>query len=414
MTDILATGLATAEATGADARPGDDAAWGMPRGLIVLLGGASAVLVVAGMQAFRGILAPTMLALMFTVCVSPMQAWLRRRIPTWLATFAALVVVYATLLLLILVLGVSIARLATLLPTYADQAQQLQTDLTDALARFGVGKGEIQTALSQVNLGSVVGVLRGVLSGLLGVFSNLLFLVTLLFFMVADAAGMPEKARAAGSSRPDLVTALLSFVSGTRQYLIVSSIFGAIVAVLDTAALYALGIPLAVLWGILSFITNYIPNIGFVIGVIPPALLGLLQDGPRGMIAVLVVYSVFNVVIQTIIQPRFVGDAVGLSTTLTFLSLIFWAWVLGPLGALLAIPMTLLAKALLLDIDPATKWASILISSGGSPGPEDVAQPGSGGDAQPGSGGDAQPGSGGDAQAGVGDAAAQAPTDPSG
>jgi AI-2 transport protein TqsA len=79
---------------------------------------------------------------------------------------------------------------------------------------------------------------------------------------------------------------------------------------------------------------------------------------------VIAVYSVINVVIQSIIQPKYVGDAVGLSTTLTFLSLVFWAWVIGPLGALLAIPLTLLTKALLLDIDPSSRWLSALISSG--------------------------------------------------
>ena len=125
-----------------------------------------------------------------------------------------------------------------------------------------------------------------------------------------------------------------------------------IVAVIDTIALAFLGIPVPLLWGLLAFITNYIPNIGFVIGLIPPALLGLLEGGLGADDRRDRVYCVINLVIQSVIQPKFVGDAVGLSTTLTFLSLVFWAWVLGPLGALLAIPLTLLAKALLVDVDP--------------------------------------------------------------
>ncbi|BCN62030.1 hypothetical protein RE9431_04850 [Prescottella equi] len=137
--------------------------------------------------------------------------------------------------------------------------------------------------------------------------------------------------------------------------------FGLIVAVLDGGALWLMGVPLPVLWALLSFITNYIPNIGFVIGVIPPALLALLDGGPGLMVWVIVVYCVINFVIQSIIQPKFVGDAVGMSVTVTFLALVFWAWVLGPLGALLAIPMTLLVKAMLLDIDPASRWVNVLI-----------------------------------------------------
>ena len=131
---------------------------------------------------------------------------------------------------------------------------------------------------------------------------------------------------------------------------------------LDVVALMALGIPLAFVWGVLSLITNYIPNIGFVIGLIPPALLAFFAGGWQLAVWVVVIYFAINVIVQSVIQPRFVGDAVGLSATLTFLSLIFWGWVLGPLGALLAVPMTLLAKALLVDIDPTTRWASPLIA----------------------------------------------------
>jgi predicted PurR-regulated permease PerM len=111
----------------------------------------------------------------------------------------------------------------------------------------------------------------------------------------------------------------------------------------------------------LSFITNYIPNVGFVLGLIPPAVLGLLEGGPSLMIAVIVLYSVLNFVVQSLIQPRFVGDSVGLSATVTFLALLFWTWLIGPLGAILAIPMTLLTKALLVDIDPGARWADALL-----------------------------------------------------
>ena len=138
-------------------------------------------------------------------------------------------------------------------------------------------------------------------------------------------------------------------------------------AVLDTIALTLIGVPLPVVWGLFSFITNYVPNIGFVIGLIPPALLGLLDGGPWTMLAVIAVYCVINVIIQSVIQPKFVGDAVGLSTTLTFVSLVFWSWVLGPLGALLAIPLSLFVKALLVDADPATAWLQPLLSNRDAP-----------------------------------------------
>jgi predicted PurR-regulated permease PerM len=120
------------------------------------------------------------------------------------------------------------------------------------------------------------------------------------------------------------------------------------------------------LWGLLSFITNYIPNIGFIVGLIPPALLALLEGGVPQMTTVIVLYCVVNFIIQSVIQPKIVGDAVGLSATMSFLSLVFWTWALGPLGALLAIPLSLLSKGLLVDIDPATHWMNPLISADGA------------------------------------------------
>ena len=140
-------------------------------------------------------------------------------------------------------------------------------------------------------------------------------------------------------------------------------------AALDTTFLWLVGVPLPLLWGLLAFITNYIPNVGFIIGVIPPALLGLLEGGPGLMLGVIVAYSVINFVIQSIIQPKFVSDAVNLSLTATFLSLVFWTFVIGPVGAILAVPLTLLSKALLFDADPSTRWMSSLLDGG--PAPED-------------------------------------------
>ena len=143
------------------------------------------------------------------------------------------------------------------------------------------------------------------------------------------------------------------------------------VAIIDTLLLYLLGVPGALLWGLLAFITNYIPNIGFVLGLIPPAVLALLEGGPGLMLAVIASYSVINVVIQSVIQPKMVGDAVGLSASVTFLSLVVWAWILGPLGAVLAVPLSLLVRAVFVDVDPGTRWIGGLIGSGPpSPAPQ--------------------------------------------
>jgi len=123
-----------------------------------------------------------------------------------------------------------------------------------------------------------------------------------------------------------------------------------------------LGVPLPLLWGLVSFLTNYVPNIGFFLGLAPPALLAVLVGGPQLGLTVVIVYSLVNFVLQSVVQPVFVGDAVGLSVTLSFLSVIVWTVVLGPMGAVLAVPLTLFVHAVLVGQDPDRLWARTLLA----------------------------------------------------
>jgi predicted PurR-regulated permease PerM len=337
--------------------------YAMPRGLIVLLSAAAAVVALAGMRAAAGILGPVFLALMLTVTATPLSGWLRRRgAPAWVAVTATVVATYLIVISLAAAVAVSVSKLVALLPSYADQFDALRSDLAAALGRLGADEQAVRDALSGVDPSTVLGFAGWLLGGVAGALSNAFFLLALLLFMGLDAGQYPARLLNAARQRPQIVSALRSFAHGTRQYLLVSTVFGLIVAVIDTLVLWALGVPLPLLWGLLAFITNYIPNVGFIIGLVPPALLGLLEGGPDLMLTVIILYSVINFVIQSIIQPKFVGDAVGLSATLSFLSLVFWAWVIGPLGALLAIPLSLLLKAVLIDIDPSSQWIGGLIS----------------------------------------------------
>ena len=342
----------------------------LPRGVIVLLGSASAVVTVAGIQAFSDLLGPVLLALVLTISVHPFLRRLQRRgWPPWLAVTVTTLAVISMVLGLAVALALSVARLATLLPTYSDRFAVLLDQLAATLSGWGISQEAIDAALDRVDFGALLGVLLSLVSGLAGALSSVLFILFLLLFMGVDAGGFQHRLSAVATTRPSVVVALRSFARGTRSYLNVSTVFGLIVAVIDAAALWLLGVPLPLLWGVLSFVTNYIPNIGFVIGLAPPALLALLEGGPRLMVVVIIVYSVINFVIQSIIQPKYVGDAVNLSLPMTFLSLVFWTAVIGPLGAILAIPLTLLTKALLVDIDPNTRWLAHLLTSDGRAGP---------------------------------------------
>ena len=335
----------------------------LPRGLLILLGLASATIATSGMKAIAGIIAPTMLALVLVICVQPLRRWLvARGAPTWLAAIATVLAVYLVLIALIVALVVCLAKLATLAPSYTSQANDVADQTVHWLATLGVDQKQIDTVVQSLDFGKLFGVATTILSSVLNVLSDLLFIGTITLFLAFDTSRFVSNLAEARPERPAIVEALLAFAVGTRTYFIVSAVFGLVVAVVDTGALWLLGVPAAVVWGVLSFVTNFIPNVGFVIGLVPPAILALLEGGPGLMIAVIVTYSVINFVIQSVVQPKFVGDALGLTTSLTFLSLVFWAWVLGPLGAILALPLTLLAKALLVDVDPGARWLGPLLS----------------------------------------------------
>jgi len=342
----------------------------LPRAVVVLLGGAAAVIVAGGMRAASDFVAPIFFALVLTIACAPVRRIaLRHRWPSWAATLLMLVTAYLIVLILTLSLAVAAVQLAATIPQYADQADDLVADAQSWLSARGLDEASVDKALSQLDLGKVADLLASVLGSLLAVLGSFLFLVTVLFFTVADVSGVHLREALLRETKPGLATALHGFVHGTQHYLIMSAIFGGIVAVLDTGALWLLGVPLPALWGLLAFVTNFIPNIGFVIGLVPPAILALLDGGWSSMLAVVAVYCVLNVTIQTFIQPRYVGDAVGLSPTVTFLSLTLWTFVLGSLGALLAVPMTLLARAILVDADSRAGWANAFIGST-PPGPE--------------------------------------------
>jgi AI-2 transport protein TqsA len=338
------------------------------RGLIVLLTLAGAVLVGAGAKASASILGPALLAVVLTIALFPLARVAERRgWPTWVGGLLVLLGVYLVLLTLVGSLLIAGARLTTILADYTDELRDLSHSATSKLTDLGVGATETNALTDSIDLARVADALRTVLSSAGALLSLLALVVTLLLFFGLDAQLFARRLTSQRSTRPTMVAAFESFAHGTRVYLVVSTIFGLIVAVIDTAFLSFTPIPAPLVWGLLAFITNYIPNVGFVLGLIPPALLGLIEGGPRLMLLVIAVYCVVNFILQSIIQPRYVGDAVGLSGSVTVLSLVFWAWLLGPLGAFLAVPLTLLVKALMIDADPQAHWLQPLISSPDEP-----------------------------------------------
>jgi AI-2 transport protein TqsA len=336
----------------------------LPRATLILIGLAAATITAGGMRAINDFLAPTILALVLMITVHPIRTWLERKgVPAWLSALTTILTVYAIVITMILALVVSVAKLAQLVTQYTPQLNNITTDFGDWLKSLGIDQQQIDSVTSQMDFGKIFNLATSLLTGTLGLLSNLIFLGILTIFIAFDAGKFPTILASTGPEHSRVAESLSTFSHGTRTYFAVSAIFGLIVAVIDTIALQLMGVPGAFVWGVLAFITNFIPNIGFIIGLVPPALLALLEGGVWKMVAVIVVYCAINFVIQSVIQPKFQADALNLGVSVTFLSLVFWTFVLGPLGALLALPMTLFVRAVLVDADPTARWMDPILSN---------------------------------------------------
>lgn len=336
----------------------------LPRALTILLGLAAGVIVILGARELAWLIGPVFLALVIVLLVHPLHTRLRhKKVPEGIALMLLLLAIFSVLLILGSIMVLAIARLVTVLPQYAAEADGLVNQLRDFLVANGISREYAASMLADLNIQNVIQRLVPLLSGLAGLAMNAVFLLSLLLFLGIDATGALGRIAAVNRLRPKLGEAFAIFASNTRRFLGVTTVFALITGLADTLLLLWLDIPLAILWGLLAAICNYIPYVGFVIGLVPPAILALLIGDWPMMLIVIIAFIVLNSLFTSLIQPYFVGDAVGVSMPVTLVALVFWGWVLGPLGAILAIPLTLLVKAVLIDTDPAAGWAIALFGS---------------------------------------------------
>ncbi|WP_374007401.1 AI-2E family transporter [Leifsonia sp. LS-T14] len=335
---------------------------GIGRGLRILLGLAAVVVVSFGLGAISGIFAPTFLALVLTICAQPVRVWLERHgTPQGLATGAVGLTVFALLAGFIGLLWIALAQFVGMLPQYKPQLQQLGDHITSWLQSIGLGAQQVQQIKAGFNPGTMLNFFTGLLGNAVGLVALLVIVLTMLILMPADAAYTPSLLRQLQPTRPNLVFAMNGYAHSVRRYMVVTTLLGIVQGVLNGLLLWALGVPAALLWGILSFLCSFIPNVGYFFALVPPVVFGYLTGGWGTVLAIIVIYGIINAVVQSVVQPKVVGNAVALSQTLTFFSVLFWAVVLGPIGAILAIPLTLLFRAILIDSDPRARlWRPII------------------------------------------------------
>lgn len=342
-----------------DLSPSTPAPRVLPPGLRVLLTLAASVIALAGVFVARDVLGPLALAIVIVVICEPVRRPFQHRgWASWVGTTAVIVLAYLVLLGMGALLWLAGAQFARLVGDLASDGGLLRTadQVVAWLQSLGLDQEASDAAASVLDPETLLGLVGSLGSTVLGVATALFFVCAYIIFLAADAARYRTAPTLFGATHAAVLTRIDRLQTGVRRYYVVNAAFGAVVAIIDGLALWWMGVPAPVVWAILAFVTNFIPNIGFVLGLVPPAVLAFVVGGWPLLLGVIAVYCVVNVVLQVLVQPKFVSDAVDLSLTLSFFSVIFWTFVIGPLGAILSIPLTLLVRALILEGDPGATW----------------------------------------------------------
>ncbi|MGP8320806.1 MAG: AI-2E family transporter [Methanosarcinaceae archaeon] len=327
-----------------------------------LLAAASIVVIVAGMHAAESILVPFLLSMFLTVIFSSPLFWLHKRgVPMPLAMLIVIVTVIILGLVLIGFVVLTLEDLLITLPLYQANLEQEITIMILWLEGIGINIPD-NTLLDIFNQENVVQLVTDVLTGLGGLLTSALLVLLMMFFMLLEASGLPAKLGLALGDADTTITQLSKIIDAIKRYLAIKTIISLATGILITIWLAIIGVDYPLLWGLLAFLLNYIPNIGSLIAAAPALLLAFIQLGPGATVLAGAGYLLFNGVIGSVIEPRVMGRGVGLSTLVVFLSLVFWGWVLGLVGMLLSVPLTMCIK-IALENNEDTRWIAILMGS---------------------------------------------------
>lgn len=340
---------------------------GNPRfGSILIVLGAL-VIVLAGMRAASGIITPFLVSVFLATLAGPMVFWLHRhRVPKVLAVLLVIGSIFGCLTL---VGGIAIGSLEDFnenLPSYQQQLEGqiegLAGGATKLLGEFGIATATADI-WSFLDLGTAAGLARSTVLQIGNIATKSLLVILMTLFVLFEAFRIPSKLTQALGHTEKTWSGFRTFASSVQKYLVVKTAASLATGLAAGIWVWILGVDYPVFWGLLAFLFNYVPNIGSFVAAVPAVLMAIVQFGGGTGLVVAIGYFVINIVIGGVIEPNFMGDSVGLSPLVVFMSLIFWGWVLGGVGMLLSTPLTISVK-IAMENYPDTRWIATLVGSG--------------------------------------------------
>ncbi|GHC09158.1 AI-2E family transporter [Cerasicoccus arenae] len=332
-----------------------------PRAINVLFGVAATVIIIAGLKAAAAIVVPFLLAVFLVILIAPIYFWLQRKgAPSW----AALIV----LILGMLGIGLFGATFFTnAINDFAGNLSKYQRELTlqinDSvkwLESHGVEIEEDWVAKT-FDVRSLFTQTANLLKSIGGILSNAFVIILIAIFILMEAARLPDKIRHLPGMTDNRWQDLERIVDNVRHYMGMKTVMSAMTGVLVTTLLILMGVDYPILLGVLAFLLNFVPSIGSIIAAVPGILLAIVLHGMGDAMIVAAGYLIINVGISNVLEPRYMGKGLGLSPMIIIVTLFLWAWMLGPVGMLLSVPLTMAIKVAL-EASANTRGIAYLMS----------------------------------------------------
>ncbi|WP_413453629.1 AI-2E family transporter [Erwinia persicina] len=329
----------------------------------ILLKLATLVVILGGIKLSAEIMVPFLMALFFAIVLNPLVTWLMRRgIRRGLAISLVVLVVLIGLALIIAMIAGSLQEFSEVYPQLQAQAEQKLAIIQHFAARFHIMISP-ESLAQRLDPNAVMDVATTMLGQFSGAMTQIVLVMMTVIFMLFEVHHLPYKLRYALVNPQIRIAGLHRALKGVTHYLALKTLISLATGILVWLALMALGVKFALLWGLVAFVLNFVPNIGPVIAGIPPVLQALLLNTPLEAGLVGTLFIAIHMLLGNLLEPRVMGRGLGLSSLVVFLSLIFWGWLLGPVGMLLSVPLTSVCK-ILMETTPGGSKLAILLGNG--------------------------------------------------
>ncbi len=328
-----------------------------------IISAAAVIILIFGMQAAKVLLVPFLLAIFLALITVRPMLWMQKRgVPS---VAGALIIVTAMMLLLVIVgaiVGSSVAEFTAALPTYQERLDLLVQKTIAFVAERVNGDFSVETLGERLDPGWAMGLVASILNGVGDVLTNTFLIFFTMIFILLEASTIPTKISAAFGKGADEFERPRIFLDNLGRYLGIKTVVSIATGLMIGILTWSIGLDFPLLWGMLAFLLNYVPNIGSIIAAVPAVLMAALQLGAGGAMLTAASFLGVNLLFGNMIEPRLMGHGVGISPLVVFISLVFWGWVFGPVGMLLSVPLTMALK-MALESDERTRWIALFLGS---------------------------------------------------